>query len=59
MPTVPGSPPPAPPAPPAPVQPGAKPLTISIAKQRLRTAPKKGVTLALKAGTVTKTLTLK
>ncbi len=57
VPTVPGPPPPAPPAPPAPpvpVPPGAKPMTLSVAKQSLKTALKKGLTVQL-ANTTAKT----
>ena len=58
VPTVPGPPPPpappAPPAPPVPVPPGAKPMTLSVAKQSLKTALKKGLTVQL-ANTTAKT----
>jgi len=57
VPAVPGPPPPAPPAPPAPpvpVPPGAKPMTLSVAKQSLKTALKKGLTVQL-ANTTVKT----
>ncbi|MDA0181671.1 hypothetical protein OJ997_15300 [Solirubrobacter phytolaccae] len=39
--------PPAPPAPPVPVPPAAKPMTLSTAKQSLKTALKQGITVTL------------